>query len=212
MRALVIYATCEGQTERIAMRIAEQLSGENIPTDTYNVTQLPADEIAIDAYDAVVLGSSLHYGQHDPRIAWIIATHRELLSDIPSALFSVSLATLGEQAKERSEEDWVAGEFLRELRYDPPLRASFAGALRYSRYGWLKRHMMHRLVAKVGHPTVMDHDYEYTDWPAVDRFARRFARFVRSCEQPKPTQPLLTSASEPFNRYSTRRRDLSERR
>lgn len=211
MRAIVIFAACEGPTERIAARIADELLRSRVPTDTYNVTRLPADEIAIDAYNAVVLGSATNSGQYDPRIAWLIGAHRELLADIPSTFFSVSLGDGCQDSKAKDAAEWTAGEFLRELRYDPPISANFAGALHGSPSGWLQRQRSHWLPTRPGHQTVVNHGHDFTDWPAVDQFAQRFARFVHSCQQPGPTQPQRTSAWEPSHLYSTRRRDLSNR-
>ncbi|NND96406.1 MAG: menaquinone-dependent protoporphyrinogen IX dehydrogenase, partial [Pirellulaceae bacterium] len=66
MRALIVYSTHEGQTERIAEHIAQRFRDRAIAIDTYNVSELPEDEIAVETYDAVMVGSSLHFGQHDP--------------------------------------------------------------------------------------------------------------------------------------------------
>ncbi len=38
MRAIVIYATCEGQTERIAKRIAEEMANQGVPTAFFSVS------------------------------------------------------------------------------------------------------------------------------------------------------------------------------
>ncbi|MCE3247433.1 MAG: protoporphyrinogen oxidase [Geminicoccaceae bacterium] len=52
--------------------------------------------------------------------------------------------------------------------------ASLAGALRYSRYGFLKRLLMRLIVWREGGDTDDSRDYDYTDWDAVDGFARGF--------------------------------------
>lgn len=50
-----------------------------------------------------------------------------------------------------------------------------AGALLYTRYGWLKRWIMRRIVRKAGGDVDTTRDYEYTDWIALRELARRFA-------------------------------------
>ena len=46
MRALIVFASNEGQTEQIATRLSHGLSEHNVPTDVYNVVEKPADKIA----------------------------------------------------------------------------------------------------------------------------------------------------------------------
>src|SRR5262249_4218420 len=55
---------------------------------------------------------------------------------------------------------------------DPKVVGMFAGALMYTRYGWIKRHIMRSIEAKEGRDVDTSRDYEYTDWDAVDEFAR----------------------------------------
>lgn len=198
MRAVVIYSTCEGQTQRIAQRIAETMTGNGVPSDTFDVTRHDVSELAVESYQAVVLGSSLHCGEHDPRIAWCMRQHAEWLRRVPTAFFSISLGIISSNCRDRKKAEWLAGEFLRQNGFNPSRRACFAGALRYSKYGWLKKQMMHSIAERSGSPTQTDRDYEYTDWDAVRVFASEFARLVHSCKQPEPNHgksPCLRSPS-----------------
>lgn len=178
MRAIVIYATCEGQTERIAKRCADVMRRAGVATDTYDVTRNDVAELAVESYDAVMLGSSLHYAEHDPRIAWCIREHRQQLASIPTAFFSVSLGIISEHAKDRAEAEWLADEFLHDQSFNPTRRACFAGALRSSKYGWLKKRLMRWIAEKSGSKTVTTQDYEYTDWNAVNAFATDFTALL----------------------------------
>lgn len=175
MRAIVIYATCEGQTERIAERCADVMRASGVPTDTFDVTKHDVVELAVESYDAVMFGSSLHYGEHDARIGWCIREHRQHLATIPTAFFSVSLGIISKHAKDRAEAEWLANEFLRDAVLKPTTRACFAGALRYSQYNGLKKRMMRWIAEKSGSKTETTRDYEYTNWNAVERFAKQFA-------------------------------------
>lgn len=55
-----------------------------------------------------------------------------------------------------------------------------AGAVPYTRYGWLKRRIMRRLMARANGDTDTTRDYEYTDWEDLNSFARGFARQAES--------------------------------
>ena len=50
-----------------------------------------------------------------------------------------------------------------------------AGAVPYTKYNWLKKWVMKRVVAKAGGGTDSTRDYEYTDWDDLRAFAREFA-------------------------------------
>ncbi len=52
---------------------------------------------------------------------------------------------------------------------------NFAGALRYSEYGWMMKRVMKSIARREGNDTDTSRDHEYTDWPAVDRFANDVA-------------------------------------
>ncbi len=201
MRAIVIYASCEGQTQRIARCIARTMNVRGIPTDTFNVTERDVTGLAVESYEAVVLGAPLHYGEHESRIASCISQHHALFAQIPTAFFSVSLGVVSKHEQDREHARKLADDFLRERRLDPSRRACFAGALRYSKYGWLKKQLMHWIAAKSGAPTQTDRDYEYTDWDAVESFAGDFAEFVHGCRQPKPKRPRFAPQVNRIREY-----------
>jgi len=56
----------------------------------------------------------------------------------------------------------------------------FAGATPYTRYGWFVRFMMRNIARRRGLGTDTSRDYEYTDWQAVEQFARDLHRLVQS--------------------------------
>ena len=55
-----------------------------------------------------------------------------------------------------------------------------AGALLYRRYGLLVRTMMRFISSIVGASTDTSRDHEYTDWQAVDGYAKEFAARVEA--------------------------------
>ena len=56
--------------------------------------------------------------------------------------------------------------------FDPKAVGMFAGALQYTKYGWITRRVMKSISAKEGRDTDTTRDFEYTDWDAVEEFAR----------------------------------------
>ena len=155
---MILYASVEGHTARIAERIALRLRERGMSVDLRTGDIAP---IEFARYDGVIVGASVHYGRHPARLAGQLprdpAQH--------TAFFSVSLTANPQYAE----------TFARRSAWRPHVTATFAGALRYSRYGPLKRLLVRAFAALGGHDTDTSRDYEYTDWPAVDAFAAAFA-------------------------------------
>ncbi|MEM9644426.1 MAG: flavodoxin domain-containing protein [Planctomycetota bacterium] len=204
MRAIILYATREGQTAKIADRISRTLADCGVPADTFDVSRYDATNLAVESYQAVVLGSSLHQGQYDSKISSCIDRYRSLLSRIPTAYYSVSLGIISKRSQDECEAHQIAIRYLREHHFAPSRTAHFAGALRYSKYGWLTRHLMRSIAKNSGYETSMDQDYEYTQWDLVDEFARDFARFVHRCRQPRPRCRPNHGVPPKYQEYSVR--------
>jgi len=173
-RILLLYATTEGQTELIAERIAHTLREKG-----HNVEMLPADttqpELDPAAYDGVMVGASIHYGHHPAYLHKLIRRHREALMARPCGFFSVSLSAGGPRPKLAAAQRYL-DKFMHRTGWQPQLIASFAGALKYSLYGPIKRRVMIVFMTLGGGETDTSRDYEYTDWDAVERFAHTYAQ------------------------------------
>ena len=176
-RILLLYATTEGQTALIAERIAHALREK-----AHSVDMLPADidpaQLDPAAYDAVMVGASIHYGRHPAYLRTLIRRHRGVLAARPCAFFSVSLSAGGPRPKPAAAQRYL-DKFLRQTGWQPQLTASFAGALKYSLYGPIKRRVMIVFVGLGGGNTDTSQDYEYTDWSAVERFANTYAQSLK---------------------------------
>lgn len=164
--ALVLYASMEGHTARIAERIASRIRSHGHRVDVAPV----GTDLELSDYAGVIVGASVHYGRHPAWLARVLRAEAASLRSPKTAFFSVSLG-----AKQR-----YATRFLRRARWKPELVAVFAGALQYSKYGPLKRLVVRAFAAAAGHETDTSSDYEYTDWEAVDGFATAFSQRLTS--------------------------------
>lgn len=63
------------------------------------------------------------------------------------------------------------------------MRKLVAGALLYTRYNWIERWVMRRIVRKAGGDTDTSRDYEYTNWAELRAFVEQFARHVFTQEK-----------------------------
>lgn len=170
-KVLITYGTTEGQTAQIAEVLAEVLRDRGHEADHVDVTSL-ADTVP-DAYDAVLIGASIHVGKHDKHVVKFVKENVETLTRLPSAFFSVSLAAHGDS----SEAEGYVDQFEEETGWRPDKVALFGGALLYTQYGFIKRHMMKKIAKDKPGDLGLDlsRDYVYTEWDAVKRFAEHFA-------------------------------------
>jgi len=176
-RILLLHATTEGQTALIAERIAHTLRKQG-----HTVELLPAEAKQPNwdptAYDSVMIGASVHYGNHPAFLRKLVRRHLAALGARPCAFFSVSLSAGGPRPKPAAAQRYI-DKFMRKTGWQPQLAISFAGALKWSLYRPIKRRVMLVFVGLGGGNTDTSNDYEYTDWDAVKRFAEAYAERLK---------------------------------
>lgn len=176
---LVLFASREGQTEKIARRMAAVLEAKGHRVEIRDVDR-SSGEVDLGRYGAIFVGAPIRMGHYLPSIVRFVREQREALQRVPSAFFSVSLAVAHHMNGDRrnregpAESMRVVEKFTRTTGWIPHRIELVAGALPYSKYNFLIRFIMRRISAHAGGDTDTSRDYEYTDWPAVDRFASEF--------------------------------------
>lgn len=167
MKILVCYHSDEGQTAKVADRISSVLTGSGCVVDAATADDDPSPE----GYNGVVVGDSIHAGRHSKALRRWIARHHDELDALPTALFQVSLTSSNDDEESVAEAHRLVQRLLDTTDLEPDLVGLFAGALAYTRYGWLKRTMMSQIARSEGGDSDTSRDYEYTDWDAVEHFA-----------------------------------------
>jgi menaquinone-dependent protoporphyrinogen oxidase len=170
-RILVLYGTTDGHTAKIAARL-----GETFREAGCDVTVAHAGSVVTAAwperYDGVVVAASVHIGSYQRPVRRWVEAHAEQLSRMPSAFLSVCLGILEHRPEVDRELQDMMQRFLRRTGWRPTVVKPVAGAVPYTRYGWFKKWMMRRMVAKVSGDTDTTRDYEYTDWEDLRTFAQ----------------------------------------
>lgn len=173
--ALIAYCTQDGQTLRIAERIAATLVSEGVGADVCEAAEAPVD---LNPYDVIALGGPIHRGRHDPDLQAFAHRLGQLAGGGATAFFSVSLTASRTDERSREAVQTIVDDTLVKAGWQPQLVTTFGGALPYTHYGVIKRLLMRWVVKREGGPTDISQDYEFTDWGAVDEFARALARLV----------------------------------
>lgn len=168
---LIVYASDEGQTAKIAQGLEARLErdGHRATVQPVEVDPSPED------YDAIVVGAPIHVGRFPKAMLDYVRRNLHALRTRPNAFLAVCLAAVGDDEKSRTTVDGYLTSFRAETGWNPDQSEAFAGALRYRRYGPLKRMLMRRIARNGGLDEDASRDHEYTDWDAVDRFAGRLA-------------------------------------
>jgi menaquinone-dependent protoporphyrinogen oxidase len=88
---------------------------------------------------------------------------------------SVSLTAADDSEEARTTTWRLIDDFIEETGWTPRRSVAVAGALQYLEYDVFTRTLMRLMMRRGGHPTDAFRDYVYTDWDAVERFAREVA-------------------------------------
>lgn len=173
MPILILYATTEGQTRKIARRAAAHLSAQG-----RSVELVPAAEIAqIEprTYDGAILMASIHAGRYQPDFLSAVLRNAEALARLPNAFVSVSLSAASDDPEDHEAIAECVRKMQAETGWTPKQVEHVAGAFRFTQYDFLKSWAM-RWIAARKHPDVdTGGDTEYTDWDALYRFLDGFA-------------------------------------
>jgi menaquinone-dependent protoporphyrinogen oxidase len=172
---LILYGTVDGQTGRIAERIARVLRHRGHEVTVRNVAA-PNGTENLDRFDGVIVGGGIRFGRHPKRL---VAAVRERVARLatPTAFYSVCLSAGGPGARPEAAKRYVA-TFLRKTGWRPSQVESFGGALLYRRYSFAIRTIIRFIMLITKGERDTSRDYEYTDWQAVDRFALDFGEAV----------------------------------
>jgi len=163
---LIIYATTEGHTRKIAYFVQETVLNTNQQTEIHDAADLPHD-FDITKFQSAILAGSLHQAKHQSALTHFARQYGETLNTIPTLFLSSSLTALAHDESQTSEANKCIQDFVNETGFFPLKTYAVAGALKYTEYDWLKRMVMKSIVKKEGGDTDTSHDYEYTDWPAL---------------------------------------------
>jgi len=176
-RILIFYGTTDGHTAKIANILGRDLEDAGATLHIVDAGTGHSDPRPQD-YDAVIVAASLHLGKFQRSVSqWVQAHHRQL-TGMPSGFLSVSLSALQPEPEAQRELAAITERFFATTGWRPATHRQLAGALLYTRYGWLKRWLMNRMARKAGVETDTSRDYEYTDWEELSIFAQSFVQRV----------------------------------
>ena len=181
-RILVVYGTTDGQTRKVAQELGIALRRAGVDADVFPASPLapgPAD------YAGVIVAASLHAGKYQRSVRKWVTQHASALRAKPSAFVSVCMMVRDPRQEAQLQLGRTMRGFAESCDWRPACLKPVAGALAYTRYGWLKRWAVKKMAAKLGGDTDTSRDHEYTDWADLRAFAREFLVHMKTAGQPE---------------------------
>ena len=172
-RILIVFSTTDGHTREICNRlrgIIEQHAHQVVLLSVADATG--AD---LETCDKIVVGASIRYGKHNPRLVDFIERNAQALNRKASAFFSVSVVAR-KPGKSQPHNNPYVRRLLRTIAWRPWAVAVFAGKIDYPRYGPVDRLVIRFIMWLTGGPTDPSAVVDFTDWRQVEAFGGLIAR------------------------------------
>ena len=178
MSALVLYASIEGQTRKIATHIAARLEEKGLGVILADIREpgfaIPGQQ------DVVILCAPIHMGNYPEAMVSFVNDWKEAISAVPNVFVSVTLAIHSENEDEKAEARAYPVKLTENTGFKPQRVLNVAGALKFLEYDFFKRFVMRRISAGENGPVDVSKDYEFTDWEAVNAMVDELASEVTS--------------------------------
>ncbi|MBL0371391.1 protoporphyrinogen oxidase [Rhizobium sp. KVB221] len=172
MKILIVYATIEGQTHKIAETMAASLEKRGHVVALTNSAE--AHEFGLERPEAVILAAPVHAGRYPTPFVDFVHREQDWLNGLVSAFVSVTLSIQSEHEDERALAQKYPEALMAETGWKPDMVHHAAGALRYTQYDFFKRWIMREIARKEGARPYDGNDVEFTDWTALEGFLDRF--------------------------------------
>ncbi len=166
---LILYSTTDGHTLEICQQL--RAINEQAQNQVSLVELKEIEKIDPGSFDKIVIGASIRYGKHSPRVIEFIEKNLRILEAKPNAFFSVNVVARKPE-KSTPETNPYLKKFLRKIAWHPKNLAVFAGKIDYPSYGFLDRLMIRFIMWMTHGPTHRDAVVDFTDWKKVDDFGR----------------------------------------
>ncbi len=166
---LIVYSTTDGHTGEICNRlqsVAEKIGNQVV------VARIDDDpDVDLQAFDKIVIGASIRYGKHSPKVYDFIHRNQQVLESKPSAFFTVNVVARKPEKNQPATNPYLQ-KFLKQISWQPATLGVFAGKIDYPKYGFLDRQAIRFIMWMTKGPTDPTAVVEFTDWDAVEEFGR----------------------------------------
>ncbi len=168
MNSILIYSTTDGQTKKICETIKDKSKNK----DFFNIINLnEAVNLKLEKYDKIIIGASVRYGRHNPKLYKFIKDNKDLLKEKKSAFFSVNVVARKADKNSPNSNPYVK-KFLKKTEWVPKRIGVFAGKIDYPNLSFVNKNVIKLIMFITNGPTDTSKVYEFTDWLSVEKFSK----------------------------------------
>ncbi|MBT8408287.1 MAG: protoporphyrinogen oxidase [Alphaproteobacteria bacterium] len=171
MKVLIVYATIEGQTAKIARFIREKAEHAGHAVELVDAGE-QADPVSFDGADRVILAGSVHERRHPIAFEVFLTVNSAELKQLKTLLISVSLSAAFQDGLEEAQE--YVTELEMRTRFSPDVEALVAGAVKSSSYDYFASQVVQHVVLRDRDYTPSEGEHEFTDWGALSKTVSEF--------------------------------------
>jgi menaquinone-dependent protoporphyrinogen oxidase len=166
---LIVYSTTDGHTLKICRRLQQVVEAQDHQVRLVSIDDVEPRDLA--GPDKLVVGASIRYGKHNPKVYRFIEDNARVLESKPNAFFSVNVVARKPEKRGPDTNPYVK-KFLKQIAWKPGKVAVFAGKIDYPRYSLMDRSIIRLIMWLTKGPTDPSTVIEFTDWEQVDAFGR----------------------------------------
>ena len=168
--SLLIYSSTDGQTKKIC----ETIKNYSIDKDSFELINIDeAFKKKISDYQKIIIGASIRYGRHSPRIYEFIKINKDVLESKKNAFFSVNVVARKPE-KSTPETNPYIKKFLKKTKWQPMKLGVFAGKIDYPNLNFINKNIIRSIMFITNGPTNINKSYEFTNWQNVKDFTIEF--------------------------------------
>jgi len=168
-KIIIIYSTTDGHTREICSRLLKIIEKSN--NEVVSIALEDEHNIDLNTFDKIIIGASIRYGKHSPRVYDFINQNLKILNQKSNAFFSVNVVAR-KPGKNRPETNPYLKKFLSQILWKPKELAVFAGKIDYQKYRMFDRYMIRIIMWMTKGPTHPKANVEFTDWNQVNKFGQ----------------------------------------
>ena len=168
-KIIIIYSTTDGHTRDICSRLLGIVEKSG-----HEVILIPIEDgnkVDLNQFDKIVIGASIRYGKHSPKVYDFINRNMDILNNKSNAFFSVNVVARKPEKNQPDTNPYLK-KFLSQIAWQPKNLAVFAGKIDYQKYNFFDRNMIRLIMFITKGPTDPSTNIEFTDWNQVDQFGQ----------------------------------------
>ncbi len=165
MRILIVYASTDGQTRKVARFAFDQISDAGHSVALIHASD--ANPMDLSRIDGAILAGSVHAGSYQSELGEFAEAHATALNRMPTLFLGVSLCAAGDDAEDWKDLNASTQRFFDDAGWTSGRVEHIAGAYRFTEYNFFESWAMRWIAAQKGQEVDPHENKEFTDWDAL---------------------------------------------